>query len=116
MKFGLGVIFGEKNDPINWIHVNDAAKFIQESIKNYTYKGPYNLASHKEISKYEFMKVIKNNKYPYALIIRIPSCLVNMVLGKRSLILDNKVSLCVEKLKKIKFKFEINQLEDRSSN
>lgn len=112
MKFGLGVIFGEKNDPINWIHVNDAANFIQESIKNDTYKGPYNLASHKEMSKYEFIKIVKKNRYPYALIVRIPTYLVRLFFGKRSLILDNKVSLCVEKLKKIKFKFEINKLED----
>ena len=112
MKFGLGVIFGEKNDPINWIHVNDAANFIQESIKNDTHKGSYNLASDKEISKYEFMKFVKKKRYPYALIIRIPTYVVKLFFGKRSLILDNKVCLCVEKLKKIKFRFEFNQLED----
>ena len=112
MKYGIGVIIGSKKDIISWIHINDAARFVKESIENNIYKGAYNLASEERITKYDFMKMIKRIISPYSLIIKSPGYFTRILFGKRRLILDNKIFLSVKKLKKTGFNCEYNTLQD----
>ena len=100
MKLGIGVVIGSKNKKISWIHVDDATNFIKEAITNENYKGAYNLATTKPISQEMFIKKIKERLFPYALIIRIPSFIIRLFLGKRSQIINTDVSINVDKLKK----------------
>ena len=100
MKLGIGVVIGSKNKKISWIHVDDATNFIKEAITNENYKGAYNLATKKPISQEMFIKKIKERLFPYALIIRIPSFIIRLFLGKRSQIINTDVSINVDKLKK----------------
>lgn len=100
MKLGIGVVIGSKKKKISWIHVDDAANFIKEAITNENYKGAYNLATTKPISQEIFIKKIKERLCPYALIIRIPSFIIRLFLGKRSQIINTDVSINVDKLKK----------------
>jgi len=100
MKLGIGVVIGSKKKKISWIHVDDAANFIKEAITNENYKGAYNLATTKPISQEMFIKKIKERLFPYALIIRIPSFIIRLFLGKRSQIINTDVSINVDKLKK----------------
>ena len=106
MKLGIGVVIGSKEKKISWIHVDDAANFIKEAITNETYKSAYNLATTKPISQEMFIKKIKEKLFPYALIIRIPSFLIRLFLGKRSQIINTDVSINVDKLKKEGFIWE----------
>jgi len=106
MKLGIGVVIGSKKKKISWIHVDDAASFIKEAITNETYKSAYNLATTKPISQEMFIKKIKEKLFPYALIIRIPSFLIRLFLGKRSQIINTDVSINVDKLKKEGFIWE----------
>jgi len=106
MKLGVGVVIGSKKKKISWIHVDDAANFIKEAITNETYKSAYNLATTKPISQEMFIKKIKEKLFPYALIIRIPSFLIRLFLGKRSQIINTDVSINVDKLKKEGFIWE----------
>ena len=99
MKLGVGVIIGSKEKNISWIHVDDEANFIKEAITNTNYKGAYNLATTEPISQGIFIKKIKEKLFPYALIIRIPFCLLRLLLGKRSEIINTDLSINVDKLK-----------------
>ena len=100
MKLGIGVVIGSKKKKISWIYVDDAANFIKEAITNENYKGAYNLATTKPISQEMFIKKIKERLFPYALIIRIPSFILRLFLGKRSQIINTDLSINVDKLKK----------------
>ena len=51
MKFGMGIIFGNKNQILNWVSTNDICRFIEFSIKNKNIKGPFNISSSKNIQK-----------------------------------------------------------------
>ena len=112
MKLGVGVIIGSKEKKISWIHVDDAAKFIKETITNENYKGAYNLATTKPIDQEIFIKKIKEKLFPYALIIRIPFFLIRLLLGKRSQIINTDVSINVDKLKKEGFIWEYYNFND----
>jgi NAD dependent epimerase/dehydratase family enzyme len=112
MKLGIGVIIGSKEKKISWIHVDDAANFIKESITNSNYKGVYNLATTEPISQGMFIKKIKDKLYPYALIIKIPFFLVRLFLGKRSHIINTDLSINVDKLKKEGFIWKFYNLNE----
>jgi len=116
MKYGIGVIIGPKENPINWIHINDAASFVQQAIKNSHYQGSYNLASEQTVSQNEFIKTIKSKVFAYSLIIRMPISLIRPLVGERSLIINSKFTLSVEKLKKTGFIWKYSSLEDVLDN
>ena len=113
MRTGLGVILGNKQSVINWIHILDAANFINIAITNKNYSGAYNLATEKYISQESFFKTIKKILFPYSIIISIPLIFPKLILGKRVKILDfgNKI-MCVKKLKKHNFNWKYKEFGD----
>ena len=112
MKFGIGAILGDKESPVNWIHVNDVSRFILDSIKNKDYQGAYNLTNGNIISQNELIKTIKREKYPYALIVHIPISAIKIFIGEKSLILNNKITLSIKKLRQIGFSCKYNTIQD----
>ena len=112
MKYGVGVIFGDKDTPISWIHVNDVSRFIAVAIKNKNYQGAYNLTNGNIISQISLIKIIKRKIYPYTVIINIPISILQLFIGQRSLILNNKTILSVEKLNETGFVCKYNTVEE----
>ena len=111
MKFGLGLIIGDKNRKINWIHVEDAARFIKESIIHNEYNGAYNLACEQNISQEHFINLIRKNLFPYSMVINIPIFLVRLLLLKRVQIIDTNLDIEAKKIKDHNFKCKFNSLE-----
>ena len=116
MKYGVGIITGEKKDPINWIHMDDVANFIKKSLQEEKYQGAYNLANQHKISQEKFLKTIKKELFPYSLILRVPIFFIRLILGKRSMIINSKINLSVEKLHKSNFVWKYSKLEDVLKN
>ena len=106
MRFGIGGMIGNTQRKINWIHINDAARFIDESIKTKKYYGAYNLTNKEEITQKEIFNAIKNKLFPYAVIIKIPKIIIKIILGERSLIITNDIVVSNEKLKEVGFKWK----------
>ena len=101
------MVIGSKEKKISWIHIDDAANFIKEAITNKNYKGAYNLATTEPISQGMFIKKIKEQLFPYALIIRMPLYLLRLFLGERSQLINTDVSIDVNKLKKEGFVWKL---------
>lgn len=112
MKYGIGLILGDPKRNINWMHADDISRFIKECIKDNKYSGAYNIASDENISQEEFIREIKKNLFPYAIIIKIPTLLINFLLGQRSKIINTNITLVNNKLKKNGFKCKWNSLAE----
>jgi hypothetical protein len=110
MRLGVGLIIGDKNRLINWMHAEDISCFIKDAIINKKYNGPYNLACEDKISQEDFFKVIRKNIFPYAIIIKLPISLFSLILGKRSQIIGTDINLDTKKIKEHGFKCKINNL------
>ena len=108
IKYGIGLVLGNSKRRIHWIHIDDLIRFIEESLKNKNYSGPYNLASDETISQINLIKLIKTKLSPNSIIIKIPIYLVKLVLGERSKIIYTDINLCVNKLKQEGFKCNYN--------
>jgi len=106
MRLGLGAVFGKGNQPFEWIHIDDAAKFVEFSIENNHLSGPYNLASPQKFSQYDFMKHLRKKIARYSLLIKLPHWILSIIFGDRSAILIGGCGLSSEKL--VSSKFSLN--------
>ncbi len=111
MKLGLGLIFGNKNQILNWVSTNDICRFIEFSIKNKNIEGPYNIASPKKYSKIEILKNIRLKRYKYSRIISLPDYLVDLIFGEKSSIIKSNLNICTEKINSTDFKFYDSEIE-----
>ena len=111
-KLGIAPIIGSKQNIINWIHLKDAARFIQEAMERKGYEGSYNLATKNPVSQYEFINIIRKKACPFAVIITIPNFLLKLFLGQREAILNVQLKLVVDKLINTGFKYNYHTLEE----
>jgi uncharacterized protein (TIGR01777 family) len=111
MKLGAAVVFGSGKQPIEWIHMDDACGFIDYAVKNESIAGPYNLGSNHKLNQFEFMKIVKKIIAPYALIIKIPSFVLKIVFGQRSVILVGGCKMDMTKLNNCGYKFKFTSLD-----
>ena len=111
MKFGLGIMIGGKNRKISWMHVQDISRFIQKSIIDNSFNGAYNLGSKENITQEIFFSKIKKQLFPYSIIISIPRFFTNIILGKRSQIINCDLDINSNKLMTTGFKYEISSID-----
>lgn len=105
LSFGQGIIFGNGRQSFPWIHIDDLVNFICFSIKNNNIKGAYNISSPENCSNYEFVETIRNLKFSYAILIKIPEFLIKILFYKKYVLLLNNLSLNTDKLRDTGFKW-----------
>lgn len=105
-KLGLGTIFGDKSNIIEWIHINDAAKFVSFALNNSSVNGAYNLASKNKVPQSKLIRLIKKKYARYAMVITIPSFVLSIIFGKRAQILEGKTKVSVKKLSDSGFEWD----------
>ena len=110
MKFGIWVLFGDRSNIIEWIHIDDAVNFILFCLENKDIKGSYNLATEKKVSQQEFAKFIRKKHGKHAFLLSFPKFITKLFLGSRSTILEFGTRVSVEKLKNIGFKWKYPSL------
>ena len=112
VKFGIGMITGFKNRIFSWIHVDDVAKFIQNSIEQNIYSGVYNLATENNITELEFINILRKKYCSFAFIINVPNSLLKLILGERSKIINTNYSVSVKKLKENNFEWTYKKFNE----
>ena len=108
----LGLILGNKNRKISWIHIDDAAKFIQNAIQKNNYSGTYNLATENNITEIELIKILRKKYCSCALIINMPFIIIKLLTGERSKIINTNYTVSVDKLKKNNFQWIYEKFDD----
>jgi uncharacterized protein (TIGR01777 family) len=111
-KLGIGTIFGNKSNIIEWIHINDAAKFVSYALNNSNINGSYNLASKNRVTQSELIRLVKKHYAKYAMPITVPSFILSLIFGKRVQILEGKTKVSVKKLIDSGFKWDYPVLEE----
>lgn len=112
VKFGIGLITGWKNRIFSWIHIDDVAKFIQNSIEQNKYSGVYNLATENNITELEFINILRKKYCSLAFIISVPKSLIKLVLGERRKIINTNYTVSVKKLKETNFEWTYKKFDE----
>ena len=69
------------------------------------------MATEQKWTQYEFMKFVKRKVAFYALLIKLPSFVLRLIFGGRSVILEGGCALSANKLIATNFKFDYPTLE-----
>ncbi len=111
MRLGIGLIFGNKNQILNWVSTNDICRFIEFCIKNKNIEGPYNIATSNKYSKFELFKKIKLKKFKYSLILSLPDSIINLIFKEKSSVIKSNINICTKKINDTGFKFYDSEIE-----
>ena len=106
MKLGIGAILGKMNGIINWMHIEDIARFTKFCIENKNLNGAFNLTVPEKISQYNFYLKMKKHIFFYAFIFKIPDLFVRFLFGPRSEIFLSNFNLSSKKIESSGFKFK----------
>tara|TARA_B100000768_G_C11223923_1_gene351880 strand:- start:193 stop:1083 length:891 start_codon:yes stop_codon:yes gene_type:complete len=116
MKYGIAAMIGDHTKKINWIEVNDLARFIKKSIITNNMHGAYNLTSDDQLSQKDLINSIKETLYPICLVITIPISIIKAIIGERSKIMNSNIHLDTTKLKESGFVCKQNNFKQMLNN
>lgn len=111
-KFGIGVVFGNGTQPFPWIHIEDVSRFIIFSMKEENIIGTFNIAAPENISYYEMVNTIKQQKVKKAILLYLPKFLIKLLFPRQHVLLLNMIQLDTDKLNKTGFKFMFNNINE----
>jgi hypothetical protein len=112
VKFWMGAPFGNGEQYISWIHIDDLCRIIFTAIKNESIKGVYNAVAPVPVTNKEFIRTFARCLNKPAFLPGIPPFLLKLFLGEMaSMILGgNKVSS--EKIESAGYSFKFRNIND----
>lgn len=106
LKFGVAAITGNGKQIVSWIHINDLCRIFLWAIENNNLKGAYNaVAPHPASMKELVLKEAALLKGSFFLPLHVPSFLLKIVLGERSIEALKSTTVSCSKIKSTGFNF-----------
>jgi uncharacterized protein len=114
MKKGLpfaSPYFGNGQQMISWIHMEDMVNLIVHMIEEDLTQGPYNAVAPNPCSSKILAKTIAKSSHGFPLVFPIPSILLQLALGEMSSTVLDSVEASSEKIQQSGFKFQYPNIE-----
>lgn len=106
LKFGVAGIFGDGNQVVSWIHIDDVCRMYMEAIKNKDLRGVYNAVAPQPVSNKKLMMVTAEKmRNRFFIPVHVPKFFLKLLLGKRSIEILKSVTVSCKKIKALGFTF-----------
>ena len=112
LRKGIAPVFGNGKSFIEWIHIDDAVRFIFYAMRNPKLIGPYNLASPNKTTHYEFIKILRKHVNRYSIIIFLPEFFLKIFLREKSRLIIYNYQLSSEKMLSSGYRFKFLSSKD----
>jgi uncharacterized protein (TIGR01777 family) len=111
----LGGKFGDGQQAMPWIHIEDQTSAMRFLLENENAQGPFNLISPEPTFNREFMQVVcRILQRPYWF--HVPGLLLRLVLGEMSVLLTEGRYSQPKRLIELGFQFQLGKLENAMKN
>lgn len=110
-KYNVGAALASGKQIIPWIHVEDLIRMIHQGILSNEMQGPYNACSPHPINNNTFSKLLAKTLKKTIWLPNIPSFVLRLILGKRSILLTAGSGVSTQKIMDTGFKFNHPDLE-----
>lgn len=97
--------FGNGEQTMSWIHIDDVCNIIHNAIENENYKGVINVVSPKPVSNKSFITTIKDLVGSFGIILPVPAFLLKIILGEMSSILLDDANVRPKRLEELNYEF-----------
>jgi len=109
--WNLGAVLGHGKQIIPWIHFRDLNQIILKSIQSNEMNGAYNCCAPEQVSNAEFSKLLAKCLGKTIWLPHVPSLLLRLMLGKRSILLTEGSKIATGKIQQTGFKFKYPKIE-----
>ncbi|OXG04491.1 hypothetical protein BC749_10854 [Flavobacterium araucananum] len=110
-KSGFGAILGTGKQYVPWIHIDDLSKIYLKAITDDQMHGPYNACITDNTTNAILSKTLAN-LFGYSIWLpKAPAFVLKIVLGEMSIAVLEGQRISSQKIEKMGFKFEFNELE-----
>jgi uncharacterized protein (TIGR01777 family) len=112
-KFRVAAIMGNGKQTVSWIHVDDLCQMILFALENNQISGIYNAVAPGPVTNQELIRTLASNRIRgFYAVIHIPSIVVKLLLGKRSLEILKSTYVSCTKILRAGFIFNHPRVED----
>lgn len=109
-KFLNGAYFGDGQQWMSWIHIDDLCRIFVEAIENEQFKGFYNGVSPNPVRNKDFVFTTKEALDKPALILPAPEFVLRMAMGEMADVIFESTRVSSEKIEQTGFKFQFPEL------
>jgi hypothetical protein len=114
-KRGLGSAFGDGEQYMSWIHIDDLVNMFIKAIEDDTLDGVYNAVAPNPVTNKTFLKTLTQTiNRPYFLP-NTPKLLMRIVFGELSSVITGGNKVSCEKIEKAGFRFQFENLNESLS-
>jgi uncharacterized protein (TIGR01777 family) len=112
IKFFAGAALGTGKQWVPWIHINDIAAMYLHAIENDSYSGAYNGCAPNPVTNEMLTKAVAKKLHRPVWPINVPEKVLEMILGKMSIIVTISTNLSAQKILDEGFNYEFVHVED----
>lgn len=110
-KFFNGAYFGDGQQWMSWIHLDDLCRMFMEAIENEQIKGIYNGVAPHPVRNKDLVLTIKKALDKPAVILPVPEFALRLALGQMADTIFESTRVSSEKIEEAGFKFQFPHLE-----
>jgi uncharacterized protein (TIGR01777 family) len=112
LKFGVAAILGNGKQIISWIHIDDLCRMFLYAIENGNMTGVYNAVAPNPVSNQVLtLALAKKMKGKFYLPVHVPSFLLKIMLGSRSIEILKSTAVSAKKIEATGFDFQFNNID-----
>jgi len=111
-KYGFLVSMGTGRQYMSWIHIRDLCEIYLKAIEDQGLSGVFNAVAPEQVSHDEFMRALSSNMKKPLLPFRVPSFILEFMLGEMSSVVLKGSRISSEKITGNGFKFAFGNLND----
>jgi uncharacterized protein (TIGR01777 family) len=106
LKFGVAAILGNGKQILSWIHIDDLCRIYMDALTMSEMSGTYNGVAPSPVSNKKLMLVTAEKfRNKFFIPIHVPTFLLKLFLGKRSVEILKSATVSAKKIKSIGFTF-----------
>lgn len=110
-EYGFGGAWGDGQQWMSWIHVQDSVNIFELALENPSLEGVYNAVTPNPVRNLEFSKCLAE-KFQRKLFINIPPLIIKLLFGEMSDVIFSSQRVIPENLNRIDFQFQFSKLNE----
>ena len=115
-RLGLSTAFGDGEQFMSWIHIDDLAKMFVMAMEQESMKGVYNAVAPNPVTNTDFLKMLARTIGRPFILPNTPKFVMKLAFGELSSVITGGNKVSSEKIEKAGFTFQFDTIDEALNN